>query len=192
VATHGVPGEGNPEAEIMFIGEGPGQVEDEQGRPFVGPAGQLLNELMEKNGIKREEVWITNVIKHRAPGNRDPLPQEVEAYWPLLKEEIEIIQPKLIILLGRHALERFLPGMSISKVRGQPMRVGGQVFLPIYHPAVALHNPKFRSALEEDFAKIPRVLALIKEGKQFARAEKKEEKRSASTTTSSPQQGTLL
>ena len=120
--TRGVPGEGNPDADMLFIGEGPGQKEDELGRPFVGPAGRLLEELLQHIGLTRNDVYIANVIKHRPPGNRDPLPDEVEACWPYLKRQIETIQPQVIVLLGRHALARFLPGKSISEVRGGAYR----------------------------------------------------------------------
>lgn len=166
--THAVPGEGNPRAEIMFIGEGPGQREDEQGRPFVGPAGRLLDQLLDKINIKREDVFIANVIKCRPPGNRDPLPEEAEACWPYLEQQIREINPKLIILLGRHALERFVPGKKISAVRGKPLRreiphLGRLVFYPIFHPAAALHQPRFMEDLEADFMRIPKVIAKVDE-----------------------------
>lgn len=161
-----VPGEGNPDSQILFIGEGPGQKEDEQGRPFVGSAGQLLNELLASIGLKREDVFIANVVKCRPPNNRDPLPEEVSACWPWLTRQIKIIDPLLIIPLGRHAMERFLPGMKISAIRGKIMRrniaeVGVKVFMPTYHPAAALYHREWLGALREDFAKIPRILEYL-------------------------------
>ncbi|MEW5802190.1 MAG: uracil-DNA glycosylase [bacterium] len=161
-----VPGEGNPRADIMFIGEAPGKQEELAGRPFVGAAGRLLNSLLEGIGLKREDVYITNVIKCRPPQNRDPLPAEIEACSEWLDEQIRAIKPKLIVLLGRHALNRFLPGLKISKVHGQPFQekvtgLGIFVFFPIYHPAAALYNQNMREPLEEDFRKIPGLLQSI-------------------------------
>lgn len=171
VATHDVPGEGNPDADIMFIGEGPGKNEDEQGRPFVGAAGKYLDELIGSIGLKREDVFIANVLKHRPPGNRDPLPVEVEAYGPWLAEQINIISPQLIVALGRHAMEWLLgPGYSITKIHGQPKRHGGRVIMPVYHPAAALYRNDWKPVLEADFKKIPAVLQLIEEGAIGAQA----------------------
>jgi len=165
-ATHDVPGEGNPDTDILFIGEGPGKNEDEQGRPFVGAAGKFLDELIGIAGYKREDVFIANVVKHRPPGNRDPLPQEIEAYRPWLEEQINIIRPKLFVTLGRFSMEWLLgPGHSISKIHGQPKRRGGKVVMPMYHPAAALYRGNLRQVLKEDFAKIPKVLKLIAGGK---------------------------
>ena len=158
-----VPGEGNPGSPVVFIGEGPGRVEDEQGRPFVGPAGQLLTKLLSSIGLRREDVYITNVLKCRPPGNRDPLPLEVEEHHSFLQRELDLIQPKLIVLLGRHALHWFLPAEQISKCRGRAKRQGQYVYFPIYHPAAALHNPNLLHDLEEDFLKIPAVLKKIDE-----------------------------
>lgn len=162
-----VPGEGSAEAEIMFIGEAPGQKEDELGRPFVGAAGKFLNEMLATINMKREDVYIANVVKCRPPGNRDPLPEEVAACWPWLLEQIKIIQPKLIVTLGRHSMERFFPGQKISQTHGRAMRktipeIGQQVFFTLYHPAAALYNGGMRSTLLEDFKKIPRVLEKIR------------------------------
>ena len=164
--TNVVPGEGSENAEIMFIGEGPGENEDKQGRPFVGAAGKFLGEMIEMIGLKRENVYITNVIKCRAPGNRDPLPEEVEACWPWLLRQIQIIKPKLIVILGRHAMERFLPSQKISKIHGQAMRrkvdgIGRQVFYVLYHPAAALYQGSLRETLIADFKKIPKVLEAV-------------------------------
>ncbi|MFH2105100.1 MAG: uracil-DNA glycosylase [Parcubacteria group bacterium] len=161
--TNAVPGEGDPQADLLFIGEGPGKKEDELGRPFVGPAGKLLEELLGTIDLTRKDVFIANVVKCRPPSNRDPLPEEVEACWPYLQQQVNAIDPKLIILLGRHSLDRFLPNMKISTARGNPMRrevenLGRYVFYPIYHPAAALHNPNNRQPLMEDFQRIPTVL----------------------------------
>lgn len=161
-----VPGEGSANAEIMFIGEGPGAKEDELGRPFVGAAGKFLDEMLATINLKREDVYIANVVKCRPPQNRDPLPDEVSACWPWLLEQIKIIQPKLIVTLGRHSMERFLPGMRISQVHGQAKRreiegIGKQVFYTLYHPAAALYNGSMREILIKDFKRIPKVLKLI-------------------------------
>lgn len=174
-ATRGVPGEGNPDADILLIGEGPGQKEDELGRPFVGSAGKLLEELLRHIALTRSDVYIANVIKHRPPGNRDPLPDELEACWPYLRRQIETIQPKVIVLLGRHALERFLPGKSISQVRGKAYRVGGTVYFPMYHPAAALYQGSLRETLFQDMAKLPAVLNQIKEGAAIQNLEEPKE-----------------
>jgi len=156
--TNPVPGEGPENARIMFIGEAPGFHEDRQGRPFVGAAGQFLDELLASIGLKREEVYICNVIKCRPPGNRDPLKDEIEACAPYLDRQLEIIKPKLVVTLGRYSLAKFLPKASISKVRGQPIKVGNIICYPVLHPAAALHQPKWREAIEEDFKRIPKIL----------------------------------
>lgn len=153
-----VPGEGPEKVDILFVGEGPGFHEDQQGRPFVGPAGQFLNQLLEAIGIKREQVYITNVVKCRPPGNRDPLPEEMEACRPYLERQIALLKPKLIVTLGRHSTEQFFPGAQISKVRGRPKKVGGIIYYPTFHPAAALHQPRWRNILEEDFRRIPQLL----------------------------------
>lgn len=175
-----VPGEGNEKAEVMFIGEGPGENEDKQGRPFVGAAGKLLDELIAMIGMKREDIFITNVLKCRPPGNRDPLPEEIEACWPWLVEQVKTIKPKLIVLLGRHAMERFLPSQKISKIHGQALRrevpkIGRQVFYAMYHPAAALYQGSLREVLISDFKKIPKVLEAIDKG-AVNDSEKKEKK----------------
>lgn len=188
-ATRGVPGEGNPEAEILFVGEGPGQKEDELGRPFVGAAGKLLEELLRYVGLTRNDVYIGNVIKHRPPGNRDPLPDEVEACWPYLRRQIEVIQPKIIVLLGRHALERFLPGKSISQVRGRAYRVGGTVYFAMYHPAAALYQGSLKQTLFNDMTKLPAVLKQIKQGNDIPELEQPKESTSPSENL---RQGKLL
>ncbi len=161
-----VPGEGSAKAEIFFIGEGPGQKEDETGRPFVGAAGKLLEQLLESIGLTREDVFIGNVVKCRPPGNRDPFPDEIETCTSLyLFNQIRIIKPKLIATLGRHSMHRFLPeDFQISKVHGKPYRRNGQVYLPLYHPAAALYHDALKATLFTDFKKIPKVLEKLKSG----------------------------
>jgi len=166
-----VPGSGNSKAEILFIGEAPGAEEDKQGFPFVGAAGKFLNQMLETIDLKREDVFIVNVLKCRPPGNRDPLPEEVAACWPWLLEQIKTIKPKLIVLLGRHAMERFLPNQKISKIHGTAVRreiegVGKQVFYVLYHPAAALYQGSLREVLLADFKKIPKVLKAIEREKK--------------------------
>jgi len=162
-----VPGEGNAEAEIMFIGEAPGKKEDETGHPFVGAAGKFLNEMLAAIKLKRDDVYIANVVKCRPPQNRDPLPEEVAACWPWLLKQIKIIQPKLIVTLGRHSMERFLTGQKISQIHGTLViktieGIGKQNFYTLYHPAAALYNGSMREVLIKDFQKIPKVLEKIK------------------------------
>jgi DNA polymerase len=161
--AHPVPGDGNPEAEIMFVGEAPGRKEDEQGRPFVGAAGKILSSLLESIGLRREDVYITNVVKCRPPQNRDPLPEEVACCAPYLEKEVALIRPKIIVLLGRHAMDRFLPGLKISLDHGKPKRKGGQVYFPVYHPAATIYHQALRADLEKDFQKIPKIIAALKE-----------------------------
>ena len=156
--TRVVPGEGSESARVMFIGEGPGYHEDQQGRPFVGPAGKLLDELIASIGMKRADVYITNVVKCRPPGNRDPLPGEIEACRQWLDPQIQMLRPRVIVTLGRHSLARFLPKDIISKVHGIPRNVGDHLVFPVHHPAAALHQPSLRKTLEEDFKKIPGLL----------------------------------
>lgn len=162
-ATQAVPGEGNPDTDILFIGEAPGKNEDQQGRPFVGAAGQLLNELLSSIGLKREDVFIANVIKHRPPSNRDPLPEEITAYTPWLEEQLNIINPKLVVTLGRFSMDFMLgPGFSISKIHGQPKRRHGRVIMPVYHPAAVLYRRNLLPELATDFKKIPPLIEVIK------------------------------
>lgn len=158
-----VPGEGNPEAEIMFIGEAPGKKENETGRPFVGAAGKFLVEMLESIGLTREDVFIANTLKYQPPDNRDPLPEEIAYQKPFLLKQIAIIKPKLICFLGRHAMTALLAeiGMPISKAHGQLLEVDGQHYLPLYHPAAALYNGGMRTTLLEDFAKIPEIMDKI-------------------------------
>ncbi len=161
-----VPGDGSAEAKIMFIGEGPGAKEDELGKPFVGAAGKFLDEMLGAINLKREDVYIANTVKCRPPQNRDPLPEEKETCWPWLLKQIKIIQPELIVTLGRHSMEIFLPNYKISEIHGQAMRreipeIGKQIFFALYHPAAALYNGSMREVLLKDFKKIPKVLELI-------------------------------
>lgn len=161
-ATQLVFGVGSPEAEIVFIGEAPGKQEDLKGEPFVGAAGKFLDEMLEMIGLKRADIYITNIVKYRPPNNRDPLPEEKEAFLPYLESQLEIIQPKLVVTLGRHSLNCFLPDLSISKCHGQPKRYKGRVYLPLFHPAAALYNGGMRQTLIDDFALIPAILEKIK------------------------------
>jgi len=154
-----VPGEGAEDAELLFIGEAPGWHEDQQGRPFVGPAGALLDQLLSSIGLSREQVYIANVIKCRPPGNRDPLPDEIQACRRWLDRQIELIQPSMIITLGRYSLMRYFPRENISKVHGKPRREGGVVYYPMYHPAAALHQGNLRQVIQADMIKIPEILA---------------------------------
>ncbi len=158
VRTHTVPGEGPENAEIMFIGEAPGYHEDRLGRPFVGAAGKFLEELLASINLRREDVYICNVVKCRPPNNRDPLPNEIEACRPYLDRQIELIKPRLIVTLGRHSMARFFPKAMISKIHGVPKKVGDTIVLPLFHPAAALHQPKYRSDIERDMLKIPQIL----------------------------------
>lgn len=161
-ATQLVFGDGSPGADIVFIGEAPGKNEDEQGLPFVGAAGKFLDEMLAMIGLKRQDVYITNIVKYRPPGNRDPYPDEKAAFLPFLRSQLEIIKPKLVVPLGRHSMGVLLPPeLRISECHGQPKRYKGQVYLPLFHPAAALYNGSMRQTLIDDFAKIPAVLKAI-------------------------------
>lgn len=150
-ASRMVPGEGNPEAAVMFVGEAPGATEDELGRPFVGRAGKLLGELLAAAGLVREDVWITNVVKARPPSNRDPKAPEVAHCMPWLERELEILRPRLVVPLGRHALKHFAPRAKIGEVHGTVLRSdGGQELFPLYHPAAAMYNQTLKATLFED------------------------------------------
>ena len=166
-AKNPVPGEGNPDSEIVFIGEAPGETEDLTGRPFVGRAGRLLETLLAKIGYKREDVWIGNIIKHRPPQNRDPLPDEVLACKAYLTEQLKTMSPKLIVTLGRFALSYFYSDGKISRDKGSLVATARFPVFPVYHPAAALRSPQMARALEEDFLKIPGVLKSLKEGKIY-------------------------
>ena len=160
-ATQLVFSDGNPDADIVFIGEAPGKNEDEQGKPFVGAAGKFLDEMLALINLKRQDVYITNIVKYRPPNNRDPLPEEKSAFLPYLKKQLDIIKPKLIVTLGRHSMDSLLPGLKISAVHGQPKRYSGRVFLPLFHPAAALYNGAMRQTLVDDFMSIPLILEKI-------------------------------
>lgn len=168
-ATNLVMGDGNLNADIVFIGEAPGKNEDEQGLPFVGAAGKFLNEMLAAANLERSDVYITNIVKYRPPNNRDPLPEEKKAFWPYLLKQLQIIQPKVVITLGRHSMEYFLPGMRISQIHGQPKRIQfGEhkiVIIPLYHPAAALYNGGMRQTLIDDFVNVPKIIDMMSNGK---------------------------
>ncbi len=157
--TKAVPGEGAEDADIMFIGEAPGWHEDQQGRPFVGPAGQFLDELLTLINLKREKVYITNVIKTRPPVNRDPLPQEILDCRPWLNRQIKLISPRMIVTLGRYSMALFFPGKSISRIHGTAQKRDGIIYYAMYHPAAALHQQSLRETIKADMLKIPHLLA---------------------------------
>jgi DNA polymerase len=163
---HAVPGEGPANAEIMFIGEGPGFHENEQGRPFVGAAGKFLDELLQGIGMNRKQVFIGNVVKCRPPGNRDPLPEELGACSDYLERQIQAINPKVIVTLGRFSMARFLPNARISDVHGQLFHVKGRTVVPMFHPAAALHQPSLKSAVVADFNKLPELIAQVNSQQQ--------------------------
>lgn len=157
--TNSVPGEGPADARIMLIGEAPGWNEDQQGRPFVGAAGKFLEELLAAAALKRSDVFITNVVKSRPPGNRDPLPDEIAACAPFLQRQIDTIDPDVIVTLGRFSMAKWFPGERISRIHGQPKKDGKRLIVPMYHPAAALHQQALKATILEDFAKLPRILA---------------------------------
>jgi uracil-DNA glycosylase family 4 len=159
--TNAVPGEGSPAARVLFVGEGPGYNEDRQGRPFVGAAGSFLNQMLASIGLSREYVYIANMVKCRPPENRDPLPEELAACAHFLDEQIALIAPRVIVPLGRHALSRWFPGGSISRLRAQAQREDGQLIFPLYHPAAALHNGSLRATIESDFRALGDLLASL-------------------------------
>jgi uracil-DNA glycosylase len=157
--TKAVPGEGPTHAEIMFIGEGPGANEDKQGRPFVGASGKFLDQLLAQANVTRADVWITNVVKCRPPGNRDPQLDEIETCTTnYLENQIKIVNPSIIVTLGRHSMSRFFPGAKITQVHGQMQKVGKRFIIPMFHPAAALHQDRFKPMLLEDFARLPAQL----------------------------------
>jgi len=166
-------GDGNPDADVVFIGEAPGKKEDEQGKPFIGASGKFLNEMLGTIGLKREDIYITNIVKYRPPDNRDPKPDEKTEFLPYLQSQLEVIQPKVVVTLGRHSTNCFLPDLQISKVHGEPQRVKLSlkedegdilevIILPLFHPAAALYNPAQRQTLIDDFAVIPTIMNKIK------------------------------
>lgn len=156
-----VPGEGPSNAKIMFIGEGPGFHENEQGRPFVGAAGKFLEELLASIGMKRNDVFIANVVKCRPPQNRDPESDELKACNDYLERQIAVINPKVIVTLGRYSMEKFFPGAKISNIHGQARTIGGRLVLAMFHPAAALHQPQYRSLIEQDFKRLPELIAKV-------------------------------
>ncbi|HET8689838.1 MAG TPA: uracil-DNA glycosylase [Candidatus Saccharimonadales bacterium] len=167
MAKNLVMGDGAPDADIVFIGEAPGKNEDEQGLPFVGAAGKFLNEMLMSVGLERKDVFITNIVKYRPPNNRDPLPEEKQAFWPYLARQLEIIEPKVIVTLGRHSMEFFLPDRKISQIHGQPKKLpvklhdgreSSWIILPLYHPAAALYNGGMRQTLIDDFQAVKQLL----------------------------------
>lgn len=167
-----VLGDGNPDADIVFIGEAPGKNEDEQGLPFVGAAGKFLNEMLASVQLDRQDVYITNIVKYRPPNNRDPLPDEKKAFWPYLVRQLEVINPTIVVTLGRHSMEYFLPQAKISQVHGHAMRLSVKyhddsqpvqlVVVPLFHPAAALYNGGLRQTLLDDFAKLPTIITEMK------------------------------
>ena len=165
-ATQLVMGDGNSDADIVFIGEAPGKNEDEQGKPFVGAAGKFLNEMLAAADLERSDVYITNIVKYRPPNNRDPLPEEKRVFWPYLVQQLQIINPSVVVTLGRHSMEYFLPEQKISQIHGQAKRIGfgdGKlVIVPLYHPAAALYNGGMRQTLIEDFLHVPEVVRQLK------------------------------
>ncbi len=180
-ATQLVFGDGNPDAEIYFLGEAPGYHEDQQGKPFVGLAGKLLTETLTEIGIDRKDVYISNVVRFRPPQNRDPLPEELAAFAPYIDQEIEIINPKLIVTLGRFSMGKFIPDVKISQVHGNPRIVlwqGKEVLvMPMFHPAAALRAPAMMKMFKEDFKKIPTLLKESKESKESEEPEEKKEEK---------------
>jgi uracil-DNA glycosylase len=158
-------GDGNPSADIVFIGEAPGKNEDEQGLPFVGAAGKFLDEMLASINLKRQQVYITNIVKYWPPNNRDPFPEEKAEFFPYLERQVSAINPLMVVTLGRHSMTCFLPDLQISQVHGQPKRYKGRVYLPLFHPAAALYNGAMRQILMEDFSRIPEILHLIRNEK---------------------------
>jgi DNA polymerase len=161
-AIQAVVGEGSLDAKIIFIGEAPGKNEDEQGRPFIGRAGKLLTSLIEEMGMKRDDVWIGNIIKHRPPKNRDPKPEEIEACRDYLTKQLEIIQPQVVITLGRFSFKYFVPDCKITSERGKLIDIGNYKVFPVYHPAAALRNKKFLNTLKDDFSKLSEIIKELK------------------------------
>ena len=178
-----VPGEGPATAEIMFIGEGPGFHENEQGRPFVGAAGKFLDQLLEQADLTRSDVWITNVVKCRPPGNRDPLPDELDTCCDTyLDKQIEIINPSIIVTLGRFSMGRFVPGAKITGIHGQMRKVGDRYVIPMFHPAAALHQVALKPSIMADFAKLPELLKEARAGLGKAAVDDKKVQKDAKDT----------
>jgi DNA polymerase len=169
---HAVPGEGPANADMMFIGEGPGFHENEQGRPFVGAAGKYLEELLASIGMKRTDVFIANVVKCRPPGNRDPEPEEIQACSGYLDRQIQAIDPKVIVTLGRFSMARYMPNAKISSVHGKAIRVNNRLVVAMYHPAAALHQPSLKTTIEQDFSRLPEIIAQAAQSRQEQAPEK--------------------
>ncbi len=166
--TRAVPGEGPDKPDLLFIGEGPGYHEDQQGRPFVGPAGKLLEDLLAAISLTRRDVYIANVVKCRPPGNRDPLPAEITACRKYLDQQIRLLDPAIIVTLGRFSMARFIPNAVISRIHGKPHPWGKRTIFPMYHPAAALHQGNLRRFLEEDIRKLPDLLATARQNASAA------------------------
>jgi uracil-DNA glycosylase len=160
--SQAVPGEGPANASVFLIGEGPGYYEDKSGRPFVGPAGKFLDLLLGLAGLQRSDVFITNIVKCRPPNNRDPQEQEIEACRGWLDSQLDVIRPSVIVTLGRHSMGRYFPGESISRIHGQPRMAGDVTVVPMFHPAAALHQARYRTLIEDDFRKLPEILASLR------------------------------
>ena len=171
-----VPGEGPANAEVMLIGEGPGFHEDQQGRPFVGPSGEFLTQLLASAGFKRSEVFIANVVKCRPPGNRDPLPDEITACAAYLDRQIALINPRVIITLGRFSMARWFPREKISAIHGRARKIDGRIIVAMFHPAAALHQPALRQSIEDDFTRLRQILDEVHQ--QEAAAAKKDKQES--------------
>jgi uracil-DNA glycosylase family 4 len=170
--TKVVPGEGAEDADIAFIGEAPGWHEDQQGRPFVGPAGQFLDELLASIRLRRQQVYICNVLKCRPPGNRDPLPTEIKTCQQWLDRQLQLLHPKIIVTLGRYSMARFFPGETISKIHGRARKDGGLIYFAMYHPAAALHQQSLRETIQADMLKIPALLAEAQSAPETKAADK--------------------
>jgi DNA polymerase len=190
--THAVPGEGPLEAEVMFIGEAPGMNEDRQGRPFVGQAGQFLNELIAAAGLTRPDVYICNVLKCRPPNNRDPLPGEIDACRDYLDEQIELIDPLLTVTLGRFSMARWFPGQSISRIHGKVSEFGGRLVAPMYHPAAALHQQALRDTIIHDFQGLAAIIERARTGRATAAAAARTVAQAAQATDATPEQMRLF
>ncbi len=168
--TYAVPGEGDPGSVVMFIGEGPGQDEDLQGRPFVGRSGQLLTQMLQEVGIERDSVFITNVVKCRPPGNRDPMPGEIEACRGFLERQIELVNPRIIVTLGRFSMQRWFPGEKITRIQGKARNIGrGRCAIPLFHPAAVLRNPNFMPSYQEVFRRLPNLISRAQQANERAR-----------------------
>ena len=182
-----VPGEGPANAEIMFIGEGPGFHENEQGRPFIGAAGKYLDDLLASINMKRSEVFITNVVKCRPPGNRDPLPEELATCSDYLERQVQAINPRVIVTLGRYSMAHYLPNAKISSVHGQATKVKGRLVIAMYHPAAALHQQSLKSTIEQDFSRLPGLIAQMGQS-----AESQEESQEQPAEKQNPKQLSLF